>query len=316
MEKLHLPTLVFLRSSGQDNSIYMKSFLTLILFLSPVLASATVVSVEPIGSVTVGGTQLISVSLDTEGGQINTIEGDVALPQEFLTINSVQDANSVISFWTETPSISKGVVHFSGIIPGGFIGKGTIAQIEVVGVREGVASLRIPTFTVFLHDGEGTAEKARTQESTVDILARTGNEPSTIPDSTPPESFSVVLVEDDALFEGKRVVIFATHDEQSGMGTYDVQETDNDTPSDLLWISAQSPFVLSDIKTKYIFVRATDNAGNSTIVRYDGDPRSPLERVLYTLVFFALVLLLVVVFVRHKHHQHARFSRTKRFEDS
>lgn len=294
----------------------MKLFLTLIFLLSPLLASATVVTIESTGSVSVGGTQLISVSLDTEGEQINTIEGDVALPQEFLTINSVQDADSVVSFWTETPSISKGVVHFSGIIPGGFTGKGTIAQIEVTGVREGVASLRIPTFTVFLHDGEGTAQKARVQESTVDILARTGNEPITVPDTTPPESFSIVLVEDDASFEGKRVVIFATHDEQSGMSHYEVQETDNETPNDLLWTLAQSPFVLSDIKTKYIFVRATDNAENSTVVRYDGDPRSPLERVLYTLVFLALVLLLIVVFIRHKHHQHARLSRTKRFENS
>ena len=296
----------------------MKLFFTLIFLLSPLLASATVVTIESTGSVSVGSTQLISVSLDTEGEQINTIEGDVALPQEFLTINSVQDANSVISFWTKTPSISEGVVHFSGIIPGGFIGKGTIAQIEVTGVREGIASLRIPTFTVFLHDGEGTAQKTRVQENTVDILARTGEKPITVavPDTTPPESFSVVLVEDDASFEGKRVVIFATHDEQSGMGYYEVQETENDTPSDLLWTLAQSPYVLSDIKTKYVFVRATDNAGNSTVVRYDGDPRSPLERVLYTLVFLALVLLLIVVFIRHKHHQHARLARTKTSEGS
>ncbi|MCR4274979.1 MAG: hypothetical protein NUW02_02945 [Candidatus Campbellbacteria bacterium] len=296
----------------------MKSLLTLIFLLSPLLASATVVTIESTGSVFVGGTQLISVSLDTEGEQINTIEGDVALPQEFLTINSVQDANSVISFWTETPSIKEGIVHFSGIIPGGFIGKGIIAQIEVTGVREGVASLRVPTFTVFLHDGEGTAQKARVQENTIDIVTRIGNEPITVtvPDTTPPESFSIVLVEDDASFEGKRVVIFATHDEQSGMSYYEVQETENDTPSELLWTLAQSPFVLSDTKTKYIFVRAYDNAGNSTIVRYDGDLRSPLERSLYTLVFLALVLLLIVVFIRRKHHRYARLSRTKRFENN
>lgn len=289
--------------------------LTLLLFFGPLLASAAVVSVYPTGPVPVGGTKVILISLDTEGEQINTLEGEVAVPEEFLSVKSVQDGDSVVGFWTETPSASGGVIHFSGIIPGGFTGRGTIARIIVSGVQPGLATVRVPNFTVFLNDGEGVPQEARTEEKTVEVIVSGDEVVNTEEvDRTPPESFSVVLIENDEMFEGKRVLIFATQDQQSGMSHYEVQETDNDVPNELLWVRGESPFILPDESAKNIFVRATDNAGNSTVVRYDGDARSPLERALYTLVFLALVVLLMTVLIRRKHHHYARMARTKTSE--
>ena len=73
----------------------------------------------------------VNFFLNTENEKINAIEGDLVFPEGLLELKEIRDGNSIINFWVERPKIkSNNQIAFSGIIPGGYIGrKGLIFQL-------------------------------------------------------------------------------------------------------------------------------------------------------------------------------------------
>ncbi len=214
----------------------------------------------------------VSVYLDTSGESINAIDGEVVtLPQADLT--EVNDAGSAVSFWIEHPAITQsGVIHFSGIIPNGFVGnKIPLFSFVVVDKKRGGLTVGFKNTHAFLNDGTGTEAKGGTKNYSIDFHG--GTTPTLIDNSTdtePPESFVPLLGNDKNIFDGKYFVVFSTQDKQSGIDHYEVAEQEGFislTYNNLPWKVAESPYLLFDqTQESNIYVKAVDKHGNIRVI--------------------------------------------------
>jgi len=94
------------------------------------------------------------------------------------------------------------------------------------------------------------------------------------------------IAKDEALFDGKWFVVFATQDKASGIDHYEIRENRQWTTfEDLLpfvkyfrrhsWVMAESPHVLRDQELRsFVFLKAVDKAGNERIIQIA--PHHPL----------------------------------------
>ena len=76
----------------------------------------------PATAIGVGDSFIVPITLNTMGENINALEGDVWYPRQLLTLREIRDGNSILNLWVERPADINGVIHFSGITPGGFAG--------------------------------------------------------------------------------------------------------------------------------------------------------------------------------------------------
>jgi len=71
----------------------------------------------------------LGLFLDTEGEEINALEGKIGFPLDNLELKEIRDGGSLISFWLDKPSLPQDCpnnicsLSFSGIIPSGYSGK-------------------------------------------------------------------------------------------------------------------------------------------------------------------------------------------------
>lgn len=282
-------------------------FLTAV-FLIALPASAAVLSVTP-KEISSDGETLVSVVIDTEGEVINALEMDIALPEEDARITEIHEGTSVVSFWTSAATIQNSAMTLSGIIPGGFQGEGTVVSFLVSGRREGTARILIENVSVLRNDGKGTSIPTRVADTTLSLSPDAAAQDSS-KDTTPPEPFSIAVVSDTSVEGGVFVAIFATQDKQTGVASYEIQETREFFPDGKAWVPAKSPYILSDQSLSgSIFVRATDYAGNSRIERFETEGGiSVLEGSLYLMVSLVVVLLLFAFYVRRSHRKKAGLS--------
>ena len=108
--------------------------------------------------VSVGEQFEASIFLNTEGEYINAVEGKVIFPENLLELKEIRDGNSIVNFWIERPKIkSDNQITFSGIIPGGYIGKkGLIFSAIFQSKNEGKGTIEIREAKTLLNDGKGT----------------------------------------------------------------------------------------------------------------------------------------------------------------
>src|SRR3990170_5854361 len=58
------------------------------------------------------------VFLDTQGENINAVEGEFEFPRGFLGLKEISDGDSIINFWIQRPKLNlDNKIIFSGIIP-------------------------------------------------------------------------------------------------------------------------------------------------------------------------------------------------------
>ena len=102
-----------------------------------------------------------TVYLNTEGEQINTLEGDLSYDKSLLQIEVINTGSSFVSFWVEKPENKiPGLIHFSGITPGGvLVNKGEVFQVVFRAKAIGLAKLSLNNVSTFLNDGKGTVVK-------------------------------------------------------------------------------------------------------------------------------------------------------------
>src|SRR5436309_846118 len=103
----------------------MKSFFLFIIgiFWGSVAYAATVgVIIDP-GFANIGQPVTVTLRLDTQGEDVNAIQGKIIFPASQFTLRAINDGASPVSFWVDRPSEApSGTVSFSGIIPAGFKG--------------------------------------------------------------------------------------------------------------------------------------------------------------------------------------------------
>ena len=91
----------------------------------PFFAHAAILRIVEPSSVAVGQPFQVDVALDTQGENINAIQGTVSFPTKIFTLQSINDGGSIVSFWVAPPQeTASGTVAFSGMAAGGIAGAG------------------------------------------------------------------------------------------------------------------------------------------------------------------------------------------------
>jgi len=221
--------------------------------------------------INVGQQFQVDVILNTEGEQINAIEGKITFPRDLLELKKINDGNSIINFWIEKPkSAPDGQVVFSGIVPGGYNdNQGLILSITFLAKKEGSGLIEIQNAKTLLNDGKGTEAKLKIFNFqfliSKEVLTTQFSVPE-IKDLEPPENFKPEITSDPTIFEGKYFLVFATQDKGSGIDHYEVLESRNQKIENRNWRTVESPYLLKDQKLKsFIYVKAVDKAGNERI---------------------------------------------------
>ncbi len=247
----------------------------------------------------------IPVRIDVQNGEcINSIKASLLYNPSEISVKDVSIADSILSLWTQKPSIKKdneketGVIVFEGGVPGGYCGRvvgdpgktNVLVKLVVTGSAttfgDGdvkTANITIdPSTKVYLNDGFGSEADLSVAGLEL-VLRKSTTTPNNIwlsdikSDNIAPELFDITLVKGPSKGNKKSYIIFNTIDKQSGIDHYEVLETDPDRFGFLAlfpnkeshWVFADSPYVLRDQKLhSKIMVKAIDKNGNERIVEY------------------------------------------------
>ena len=230
--------------------------------ITPQTLLAASLSAVVADDVSLGDTVIVDVFLDTEGEEINSVDGSVVFKNEEVgfEITNLSVAGSVFPMWPRSPSLRDGhIVDFIGGVPGGVNGKDLLLFSVVVKV---VASKNLlvesSNAVAYLNDGEGTARVITNSVSTIPVgfsdgVSRDVWRDRVAGDNTPPETFTVQLLQDDALFNGMKFLYFETTDAQSGIAYYEVQEAGHKKVR---------------TGTSYVLINQNDNV-TATVTAYD-----------------------------------------------
>lgn len=233
----------------------------------------------------------VGLYLDTEGQEINAVDLNLRFPTDSALIESLSDGGSIIPFWVDKPDFSNndGRVSFSGIIPGGFSGKGLLLKIRIKPTTNEGIYFTVDKSKIFLNTPDGS--EAQIKNNSIILVNSASEMPTLGPDTYPPENFAPEIVTDPSIFDGKWAVVFSTVDKNSGMDHYEVMEASRAGGSG--WITATSPYLLEDQSLgSDIFIRAVDKAGNFIVVKIPAKNVGPVNK---SLTFALPILLLLIV---------------------
>jgi hypothetical protein len=236
-----------------------------------------------------GDTFVLTIRIDNQKECVNAAQVEITYPTDSLRAVDFGRGGSVLSLWTEEPKIddTKGVVTFSGGIPGGYCGKiqGDPGESNVLGkvvftvlkADAGTATIHLdPSSLVYLNDGLGTKAKLVTKDAHV-ALVHTPVGSSDVwvkevgADTTPPDSFTTLIESTRDVFGGLYYIVFSTVDKQSGIDHYEIFENGD-------WKRVTSPYKLPDQSLKNdIRVKAIDKAGNERVGLYAGGVIPPSQ---------------------------------------
>jgi len=262
--------------------------------LTPLFVQGAILYFESdVSEVAIGQQFQVDVILNTEGEQINAVEGKIVFPDELLEVKEIRDGDSIINFWIERPDVplkdtntntNKHELSFSGITPGGYIGsQGLILSTIFQAKKEGGGAIEIRDAKVLLNDGEGTPASVKLSPFQFSISQEAPAAPpmvETVKDADLPEDFKPEIAQSPEIFDGKYFLVFATQDKGSGIAGYAVHESTQKKDATRIntkkWQEAESPYVLKDQKLRsWIYVKAIDKAGNERIVMLP--PKYPLK---------------------------------------
>lgn len=255
----------------------------------------------------VGDTILLSVRIDSEGKNINAVEGEVVLDHaaDAVSLTNINTAGSILSLWPgkPLPSERNTRISFTGGSPGGFVSKDAIVFNVVLKLeKEGQIALSPSGIEVYIHDGKGTRDEVSQKDLSITVLPREsggeavddwGKVVST--DTTPPEPFAVYLGQEESVFDGKKFLSFSTTDEQSGISYYEV--TENTLPS----VRSKETYVLEEQHNPVkVVVVAYDSAGNARESVYNSPTSTRTASRIPVMIFIGILLLIVLLFVAYR----------------
>jgi len=234
----------------------------------------------------------VGVFINTDNESINALEGQIVFPVDLLEPKEIRDGNSIVNFWIERPKIESDKIHFSGITPGGYLGKkGLIFSVIFQSIQEGSGSIEIQDIKALLNDGKGT--KANTTISNLQLVISKqvpASQPAVVEkkDTDIPETFEPIVTSDPSIFDGKYFLVFATQDKISGIANYKVRE------GKWGWFNvAESPYLLiHQSLDRKIFVKAIDKNGNERIAVVE--PRYPIKW--YENYWIWIIIILAIIF--------------------
>ncbi|MBX4215998.1 hypothetical protein KW797_03540 [Candidatus Parcubacteria bacterium] len=288
------------------------AFVFLTALALPSFAHAATLSVRTVADVVRKGSELeLEVFLDTEGDDLNAVEGEITVGSA-LSLTAVNDAGSPISLWVERPRIEREKVRFSGIVPGGLTGAFKLFTIAARAEGDGTADIAFANAAAYQNDGKGSAAAVRKIPLRVAVRASGAvTELPTILDLEAPESFVPAIARDPSLFEGRYFAAFATQDKRSGLDHFEVAEErwfPRFSYGKLPFVRAESPYVLADQTLESnVYVKAVDRKGNIQVVMLS--PVNPPLLYNESLLFAILLLTAALIYfiIRRVRERHAKF---------
>ena len=291
----------------------MKFILALLMLLVPVYAHAISASfVTPTDTIRVGDEFVVEAFLDTAQDNINALEGAVNF-NGGLKLKEVRYSGSVVSIWLTRPDERvPGLVDFAGIMPGGYqaspekAGRGNLFTLVFKAIEKGNAAITLkPESKSYLNDGEGTAAAilASTAQFTIGDTEGESKSSGVAVDATKPEEFAPYIVSAEPYGLQGKVLIFGTSDKDSGVTKYEVAKSYfGFTPEGMMvWEESTSPYLLkNDDESEYLYVRATDQAGNSRIEFAAPERVSVLGAIFVWGLPFLAILILFILYIRHR----------------
>ncbi len=233
-------------------------------FLSALYVHAATLSVTTPATTAVGDRISVDVVVHLSGETINSAEGVLRCDLEHLRFDGYDRSASALLLWVTPPSLENGVVHFSGVTPGG-VGRTydpqhpysqavTLARLFFVATSPGTAGCDPTGTTLLANDGKGTSLEFTTTSSSTIIGPATTTAPL---DTTPPAPFTITLMDASPLGKTPRLALFAADTSGEGIEHYEVSVAGR------AWHRTTSPFPLPNRMGSYeLRVRAFDFAGN------------------------------------------------------
>jgi hypothetical protein len=258
--------------------------------------------------------QFVAALNITAEESVNTLSVAIPIPEEF-TILDVSTGNSVVPIFIEKPTYDEQtrVLTFSGLIPGGFQGKGgRLVTIFMRANPEKMAAAKEVTLQVsargtkvYLNLPEPREDSLILKAQTLPVVVGKENIKIDIPDYEIPESFVPEITDDPLLGAGHPVVVFTTTDKQSGVAHYEVAESLHREDFDnLRWEKAESPHALRNVRADgYVYVKAVDQKGNYRIETVEPLHRLSMSQRLIPGILIAFLCLLLALGVVHKRNQ-------------
>lgn len=218
----------------------------------------------------------IKVFLNGVAEPINALEGKIVFSKEIFKVVDILDSNSVVNLWVEKPSSEvanqSGTVSYSGILPGGFLGRGYLFSIIFEGKSLNQGSINSESTIGFLADGSGSKITALEVKENINISLNSTSSPGSVyivvPDLEDPEDFNVEITKYEGLYDNRLFAVFHAQDKGSGINFYEVFESDKELANfdEILWERTKNPYVLKNQTGKsYVYVKATDKSGNFKI---------------------------------------------------
>lgn len=241
--------------------------------------------------------------LNTEGKNINALEGSIVFPADILELNEIRDGGSIINFWVDRPYASSSHIYFSGITPLGYNNdNGFILSLVFHTKKSGNGIINIKNIKLLSNDGVGTEVKSKISNLNFYINSNKNtleNQALKITDNDRPETFKPEITKDENLLNSKLVLIFAAEDKGSGIASYKVEEKKYRFLSLPSWHNAESPYALSDQNlSSYILVKAIDKAGNERVVTLS--PTNPIPFYANIEDWFIIITVIIVALLYKK----------------
>ncbi|OGY43637.1 MAG: hypothetical protein A2820_00645 [Candidatus Buchananbacteria bacterium RIFCSPHIGHO2_01_FULL_40_35] len=260
----------------------------------------------PAQEIAVDSTFTVGVFVDSQGQDVNALEGDIVFPSEYLTLRSIDDSNSLVSLWLKRPEVnvddSVNKVPFSGIVPGGYRGeKGYLFSLIFTAQKAGQITISSANDKIFLNDSLGTAASISWAPLNLKISSTAAKQDYLPPpDNKPPEPFTPLLTRDPNLFNNQWFLVFATQDKGSGLNHYEVAERREFKIFNFKfgwgdYLMADSPYLLKDQKLKsQIYVRAVDENGNQRLATVLAAQSFKLQG---NYLIYVIIILVIIAFI-------------------
>jgi len=159
-------------------------------FSHPALATGAIIYLSPSsGSYNVNSTFSVTVFVDTDGAQINAVEGFLKFSQNKLQVVNISKDGSIFTLWAVEPSFSNsaGTIKFGGGIPAGHYSgsAGKVLTITFKARSQGQADISLTETKILAADGLGTDIFSGSRGASYAIVAPPPPPPPT--EEIPPE---------------------------------------------------------------------------------------------------------------------------------
>lgn len=274
--------------------------LAVVFLCTPLTTHALSMFVEqPKNPVRAGDTVVLRVFINTEGKDINTVEGTLSV-RGTVDFNAITTSNSIMSLWPQKPSLNKNEISFVGGTPASVYGtKLSLFNIALTPKTPGDLIFHAKELTGYTSDGIAAAVRGGDTSTTIRVnpagpVAYNELAEAIVNDRTPPAPFSIEIGTEPTIENGKYFVTFYTEDAESGINRYEVRESGFPT------VRSGSPYILQRQNlTGTVEVRAIDNAGNARVQVFELEARRPVALIILTLILLATILFISIRTYRH-----------------